>query len=154
MNNESINSLREALKFSPDNIPLRQHLADVLLKANRLDEAETEYAELARMSNTHQHKTALARVFFLKGEYSKCNVILEAVIEQHPGDIDAMLLHAKALLKEHDTAGAIEVYTKLLDHNPLFKDEELDRELRVGATERAPNFDDEFQEEFDSRFIQ
>jgi transitional endoplasmic reticulum ATPase len=44
MNDNTIDSLREALKHSPDNTPLRQLLADTLLTLNRLDEAETEFS--------------------------------------------------------------------------------------------------------------
>ena len=74
--NNSINSLKEALKFSPNNVPLKQHLAETLLRANRLDEAEIEYSELLRISSDPKSKAGLAKTFFLKGEYSKCNVIL------------------------------------------------------------------------------
>ena len=42
MNDNTIDSLREALKHSPDNTPLRLLLADTLLNLNRLEEAEKE----------------------------------------------------------------------------------------------------------------
>jgi transitional endoplasmic reticulum ATPase len=35
--------LREALKFSPDNIPLRQHIADTLLNRGEAAAAAIEY---------------------------------------------------------------------------------------------------------------
>ena len=38
--NDPLASLREALKLSPDNLPLRQHLAESLLKLGRAGEAE------------------------------------------------------------------------------------------------------------------
>jgi Flp pilus assembly protein TadD len=38
-------TLREALALSPDNVPLREHLAATLLAAGRADEAEAEYRE-------------------------------------------------------------------------------------------------------------
>lgn len=36
---DSVRALREALQLSPDNIPLRQHLAETLLSSGRADEA-------------------------------------------------------------------------------------------------------------------
>ena len=51
MNDNAIASLREALLHSPDNTPLRLLLADTLLALNRLDEAESEYAVLLKISN-------------------------------------------------------------------------------------------------------
>jgi len=77
MNNSTIDSLREALKHSPDNTHIRQLLADTLLTLNRLDEAEAEFSELLKKSNDNKAKLGLAKVFFKKGSYSTCNVILE-----------------------------------------------------------------------------
>jgi len=39
---ETVQALRAALEFSPDNVPLRQHLADTLLGLGQFEEAETE----------------------------------------------------------------------------------------------------------------
>src|SRR4051812_40548085 len=110
----TIESLREALKFSPGNIPLKQHLAETLVKASMLDEAEKEYKELLALADTFQSKKGLAKVFYLKGEYAQCNVILEEMIHSGFNDIEILVLHAKALLKEHSIAKATEVYQKVL----------------------------------------
>ncbi|MDO1451908.1 AAA family ATPase [Rhodocytophaga aerolata] len=150
MDDNSIKNLREALLFSPDNIPLKQHLAEMLLKANRFDEAETEYAQLVKLAPTKKSKTGLAQTFFLKGEYSKCNVILEEIIENGQADFNVLLLHTRALLKEKAVAKAIEVYKKALLFNPIFQDEELDRELRLSGLEE----DHSSQHEAASYFIQ
>lgn len=40
---ESIRSLQEALRLSPDSAPLRRHLADMLLSIGRAADAEKEY---------------------------------------------------------------------------------------------------------------
>ena len=40
---EEIASLREAVRLSPDNVPLRKHLADTFLKHGYGAEAESEY---------------------------------------------------------------------------------------------------------------
>ena len=42
---ETIRALREALKFSPDNVALRKHLAEVLSGYGRAAEAEKELRE-------------------------------------------------------------------------------------------------------------
>lgn len=152
MDDNTINSLREALQFSPGNIPLKQHLAEVLLKANRLAEAETEYRELLALSNTDKVKAGLAHVYYLQKDYSKCNVILESL--ERP-DFDMLLLHARALLKENDLQQAIVVYKKALSLNPGFSDDELDSHLRVGSISSSDfDLDDEEEYDEDSPFIQ
>ncbi|GEO08115.1 AAA family ATPase [Segetibacter aerophilus] len=153
MDDNTINSLREALKFSPGNIPLKQHLADTLLKASQLDEAEKEYKEIMAMADTNQSKIGLAKLFFLKAQYSQCNVILEELIHTGSGDFDVLILHAKALLKEHAISKATEIYKRALAINPSFRDDELDKELRLNASMMEDD-EDEDDEEFESPFIQ
>ena len=150
MNDNTIDSLREALKHSPDNTPLRQLLADTLLTLSRLEEAEVEYSILLKTSNNYKAKIGLAAVFYKKGSYSACNVILEEVIEKGVNEINVYTLYAKGLLKEHSIAKAIEAYKKALAIDPKYFDEELDRQLR----QKGSNEDSETEEEVDSRFLQ
>ena len=118
MDENTINSLREALKFSPDNIPLRHHLAEILVQANRLPEAEAEYLELMKLAPDDKTKTGLATVYFKQEAYSKCNVILEAVIEGGNPSFDTLILYSRALLKEKSIGAAITAYQKALKINP------------------------------------
>lgn len=133
MDQSAIDNLREALKFSPDNIPLRLHLAETLLNYNQLDEAEAEFQKILKQSNTPKAKLGLARVFFARGEYSMSNVVLEELIDTQSENFDVLLLHTKALVKEKSLGKAVEVYKKVLAMNPGFYDEELDNTLRVSA---------------------
>ena len=150
MNDNTIDSLREALKHSPDNTPLRLLLADTLLTLNRLEEAEAEYSSLLKISNDNKAKVGLARVFFKKGSYSACNVVLEEVIEKGTNEIDVFILYAKGLLKENSITKSIEAYKKALAIDPKYYDEELDNQLR----QRGSNEIAETEEEIDNRFLQ
>ena len=91
MNENNIESLREALKHSPENVPLRHMLAEALLGLNRLEEAEEEYSKLLKMGGDTRAKVGLATVFYKKGSYSACNVILKEVIEKGSGDIQVFV---------------------------------------------------------------
>lgn len=134
MDENTLNSLREALKFSPGNIPLKIHFAETLTKANLLDEAEEQYTELLKATSDSKVKAGLANVFYLKGEYSKCNVVLEEAISHEPSPgFELLLLHAKALLKENELDAAADAYRKVIEKNPGFRDEELDANLRLAV---------------------
>jgi len=148
MDDNTINSLKEALKISPGNIPLKQHLAEVLVNANRLDEAEIEYSELLKLLPNTSYKVGLARVFYLKEAYSKCNVILEEIIESGHQDFEALILYTRALLKEKAISDAIGIYKKALQLDPTFRDEELDRELRVSDIPEDLDFDEDIENHF------
>jgi transitional endoplasmic reticulum ATPase len=148
MDNNAIDSLREALKLSPDNVPLKLHLAETLLNAARLDEAEKEFTELLGLSAEKKIKLGLAKTFFAKGSYSKCNVILESILEEDIADFNVYILYAKALLKEHSVPKAVEMYKKALRINPVFQDEELDKELRVANTSKQAFSEEELSDHF------
>lgn len=148
MKDDTIESLREALKHSPDNAPLRLLLADSLFTSNMLEEAEKEYTAILKIRNDIKAKTGLAKVFFQKGNYSACNVILEEVIEEGKQNIEIFSLYAKGLLKENAISEAIETYKKALNIDPEYFDEELDKQLRVRGdieiSEPAEDLDDRF----------
>jgi transitional endoplasmic reticulum ATPase len=150
MNETTIESLREALKHSPQNVPLRLLLADTLLALNRNEEAEAEYSAVLKISNDTKAKIGLANVYFRKGSYSACNVILEEIIDRGTRDVNVFTLYAKGLLKENSIAKAIEAYKEALAIDPDHFDEELDSQLR----QRGSNEIIESEDEDDSRFLQ
>ena len=149
MDNSTIENLREALRHSPDNIPLRIHLAETLEKLNRLEEAETEFQEALKISNDLKAKFGLARIFFTREEYSKCNVILEELISADNPGFDVLLLYTRALVQEEEISLAIDTYQRALDLKPNFTDEELDKALRVTSYD----FEDGEIDESDNKFL-
>jgi SpoVK/Ycf46/Vps4 family AAA+-type ATPase len=151
MNNNTIDSLREALTHSPDNAPLRLLLADTLMNLNRLDEAEIEYSTLLKITNDYKVKVGLATVYFMKGSYSTCNVILEEVIDKGTAEISVFTLYAKGLLKENSTLQAVEAYKKALAIDPTYFDEELDSQLRQRGNNEAAEV---IEDDIDNRFLQ
>ena len=150
MNQNTIDSLREALKHSPDNAPLRHLLAETLLNLNRLQEAEIEFSTLLNLSDDNKAKLGLATVFYKKGSYSQCNVILEELIDNGANEIDVFTLYAKGLLEENSISKAIEAYKKALEIDPNYFDEDLDHQLR----QRGHSEPIEPEDEIDHRFLQ
>lgn len=142
MDDNTIEHLREALRISPGNVPLKIHLADTLLNMNRLDEAEKEFSELLKLSGDQRVKTGLARVFFQQGKYSQCNVILEELMDSGRPGFEEIILYARALVREGSIGEAVEYYKRALEINPGFHDTELDNALRSkSATENVSQDD-------------
>ncbi|WP_205686914.1 ATP-binding protein [Chitinophaga rhizosphaerae] len=155
MSQQTIDSLREALKFSPDNVPLRLHLAETLLQMDRFDEAEQEFREALAKAPGDKALIGLARVYYRKGAYATCNVILEDLMRTQPDNLDVLLLYTRSLLKENDMDAAIRTYQQLLDIHPEFSDPELDSQLRVRSyTNDMGGDDDEYDEENLTMFMQ
>ena len=128
-----IESLREALSLSPTNLPLRLLLADHLLKASLLDEAESEFRTvLTQDTNNKTAKRGLSKIYFEQKKYSTAIVILEELAEQE-NDVDLWILLSKASLRNEEPAKAIEYYKRALALNSAYKDEELDNNLKQGS---------------------
>ncbi len=150
MDQNTINSLREALKFSPDNVPLRMHLADTLRNLNKLDEAEQEYQQVLKIENNPKAKFGLAELYYAKGNFTTASVILEEYLKTSARTVEALVLYTRCLLKENEFHSALETYQEVLALNPQFRDEELDSKLRVGP-EATTNPD---VDEHDHKFLQ
>lgn len=145
MKNQELENLKEAIKKSPDNLPLRMILAAKYSQLGRAEEAETEYQNILNLDNKHiKAKEGLAESYFKRNRYSGVIVVVEELIEMDKATERMMVICAKSLVREKSIADAQELYEKILDRNPDFEDKELDDNLRM------PSFDfDEEGEEFD-----
>lgn len=129
---DHIKSLQEALEFSPDNIPLRLHLADELLREKQYAVAADQYSEVLRRSyGNGKAKLGLAEAYFNLQKYSAAIIIYE---ELYPNlSLDGMVLYVKCLIKEQSLQQAVEVYQRVITLNPDFRDEEIDAKLRLSG---------------------
>lgn len=136
---DPVAALREAARYSPDNVPLRMHLAEVLLGLSRAAEAETEYrAALVHAPQSQRLKLGLARAFFALGKHSECLVVIEDLVRSGEPPALALLLHARLLERNGERDRAAAAYRAAADLDPALADAELERALehrqeRVGV---------------------
>jgi SpoVK/Ycf46/Vps4 family AAA+-type ATPase len=143
MQTDLITGLREALKFSPDNVPLRLTLAEALFSNKFYEEAEIEYRSvLEKQSENQQAQAGLAKTYFELHKYSTAIVILEELVEKKFNDVSLLVLLSKALLRNNEKAKAANVYKQVLELNASFNDDELDSHLRLQnpSTQTAEQF--------------
>ncbi len=128
--NDSIAPLREALAFSPDNVPLRLHLARTLLGAGRAREALLEAEEVLRRSAglVEAHRVA----------HDACAALDDAagraehgwMARSLLGDVELVAV-AHALLTERRRGEAQEVYDLARARDGQVRDLSLERALRL-----------------------
>jgi SpoVK/Ycf46/Vps4 family AAA+-type ATPase len=130
----TVQALREALRVSPDNLPLRQHLAETLLALGRLDEAEQEYRQaLAHAGDNDALKVGLANVFYQQEKNSQALVIVEALLKQGQVPPRAYLLHARLLIRAGEIERAIRQYREAIDADPALADADFAESLGIDA---------------------
>jgi transitional endoplasmic reticulum ATPase len=126
-----IENLQEALKLSPQNIPLRLTLAEALYSNKSFAEAEAEYRKvLDSQPSNLQAKNGLAKTYFELGKYSTAIVILEELVDLKSNDVGLLVLLSKALLRNGEQEKASQYYKRALELNQAFNDDELDHNLR------------------------
>lgn len=149
--NEGINQLIEALQVSPDNIPLRLHLAELMIKANHMEEAAEQFTEVLKRSyGNNKARKGLANIYYRQKKYSAAIIIYEDLIKENNLQTDELIQFVRCLIREESVGEAIEVYKKILLQNPSFKDDEIDNALRTSSIEVTnetiddlPDFDDD-----------
>lgn len=137
---EAIESLREAVRVSPDNVPLRRHLAETLLQAGRFSEAEAEYrSALALAANDAALKLGLVRAFISQGKKSHALVVLEELVGKPDTPALAYRLHAELLWEQGQVEFAVSEYKAAIEEDPSLRDAEFESMLGIeaGASEEV-----------------
>ena len=135
---EAIQPLREAVNVSPDNMPLRLHLAKTLLSFGRFEEAELEYREaLRRAPGNVDISLGLARAYSKQGRNKPALVILEDLIARDKATGAVHVLCARLLLETGDVPGAVGQYKLGVDVDPEASDDDLAERLGIGAFEET-----------------
>lgn len=143
-----VGPLREALQFSPENVPLRLHLAETLLRYGEWDEAERHFREaLQRNPDDVKAKLGLATTFYHAGKPGQSLVLVESLLENRSPPAGALVLHARLLLRAGEVQRAVHQYRAALEVDPGAADEELAETLGVRPDETA----DRDQEVVDGR---
>ncbi len=132
--NDAVGTLKKAVEVSPDNVPLRVHLADTLSGMSRYEEAQKEYTTaLALDPNNNQIKIGLAVTFYQLGKYMQALVITEDLIAGDDTPAGAHLLHARMLLNDGKIEQAVREYKRAIEMDPTLTDESMSDRLGVGA---------------------
>lgn len=143
-----LQTLREAVAVSPDNAPLRQHLADTLLEVGHYTEAEREYRSALELvqrqpnaRNLRKLHLGLVQALTGQGKQSEALALLNTLFQGSspiPGEL--YLLHARVLLAQGETARAIGEYLRALDVDPALADRTLAAQLGLQPDNADPNF--------------
>ncbi len=145
LDDAGLRALREAVRLSPDNLPLRRHLAEQLLAKGYLAEAEAEFrAALLLAPKDPDVAAGLAEAFVRQSAYGAALSVLEPFLAApgHPPRLG--VLAARALLGEGDAIGAAERYRDAVSRDPSVADPDLAARLAVpqpAPTHPAPAWD-------------
>jgi transitional endoplasmic reticulum ATPase len=122
--------LREALRFSPDNVPLLVHAAEAVLKIGGLGEAETLFKRALSLDAANlDAKTGLATTFFQQGANDTALVLVESLTKSPAASVRALTLHARLAIKAGEPRLAAQLFARIRESDPTFTDPGLEQEL-------------------------
>jgi AAA+ superfamily predicted ATPase len=127
-------ALREALRLSPDNIPLRQHLAETLLSQGQPEQAEAEFREALALDGANRSlKLGLARAFMAQQKDSAALAIVETLAKERHAPGLAHVLLAKLLFRRGEVPQAVAEYKLGVEIDAAAADEEFAGRLGIDA---------------------
>src|SRR6476620_2479223 len=119
MENEAIKSLLEALSVSPDNVPLRIHVAQLMLAEKMYAEAAAQFQLVLEKSyGNEKAQLGLARCYFSEGKFAAASIIYEQIQDKLP--LPDMVYYIKCLVKDGAIGQAVNHYQQLLAMHPDF----------------------------------
>lgn len=143
MSQDLIKSLLEALAFSPDNVPLRLQVADLMVQQKMYDQAIEQYQQVLEKSyGNSKAQLGMASCYFHLHKFSTAIIIYEQLNGQL--QLFDQVMYIKSLIKENSIQAATDQYQQLLALHPGFRDEEIDAALRMPAV--AAEADDLFND--------
>ena len=134
-----IKALKEALAFSPDNVPLRLHVAEMLLGLGEAQEAQQEFAtalthEPDDGKNLGTIKLGLARAYEQQGKNTQSLLILEELVNQPEPDPAALSLHSRLLMRSGDVDQAVQQFRQALEKDSSLQGSSLAQQLGMDGT--------------------
>lgn len=152
MKHNQLQVLKEALSFSPDNIALRGHIAEMLYHQDSFEEAREHLEIILKAKPDDQaSKYYLAACFYALKKGSSAIIILEELLNQDAKSGKVLLLYAKALASEGSYGPAVGSYKEAISWDPALQDEELEKCLKQPASSGPAgeaNEDDQSEEFF------
>ena len=140
MDDKNISQLQEALKLSPDNIPLRKYLAELLLKAMRFEDAEKEFKSiLATKPSDCDAKAGLARASHSLGKTNVALVLMEDIMGVGELSPELKIFYSRLLLESGQTREALQIYEAAVKDSPELKDDNLFEQLKLDNAGEKPS---------------
>ncbi len=128
-----LDSLREALAVSPQNVPLLFLFGQACLDELSFGEARAAFDRILQLEPAHTDaKLGIARVLYLSGNTSEAVVRAEALIKADPGFAEAWMLLSRLAVAEGERALAAQYYQKAIKLSPSVSDPIMERDIQIG----------------------
>jgi transitional endoplasmic reticulum ATPase len=142
-----LRALADALEFSPDNVPLRRHLADQLLASGLAEEAAKILSAGLRLAPASDSlQLGLATALERLGQRERAKAICADLVRR-PGQGGAHVLMARLLEKDGAYGDALQHYRRGIELDPTLIDPTLASQLEGRLSSERARRDEEEAED-------
>jgi SpoVK/Ycf46/Vps4 family AAA+-type ATPase len=139
----ALETLREAVRLSPENVPLRRHLAETLMARGQPELAEAEFREALTLAPEESAlKAGLANAFLQQGKNNLAVVILEDLVRRPDAPPQAFVLYARLLFHAGEVEDAVRQYRRGVEADPAVADREFAERLGIEIENDTDGDDD------------
>lgn len=138
-----LESLLEALKFSPNNIPLKLQVAKLYAQGGNFKEAEQHLLQIINLdSNNVEAKFELANCFYKLNKIDAAEVLLEE-ITKNTTNVKHLELLCYCQINLQHISEAQETYKAILEIDASYTNESFDESLKVNAIPKQEFVDED-----------
>ncbi len=124
----TIAALLEALKFSPNNIRLKKHVAELLLQAGRVAEAIVQWREIFQQTEDPECLPVLGKAYYQLADFSQAKEFLQRALSSSP-DAETYLLLSKCCFELAQYQQAGDYYQEAVTRDAELEDETYQQAL-------------------------
>jgi SpoVK/Ycf46/Vps4 family AAA+-type ATPase len=133
-----LDSLREALAVSPDNVPLLMLFGQACVDELNFEEARRAFEQILRVEPNHNEaRLGIARTAFLQGNTSEAVVRCEAVVQADPRNAEGWMLLSRLVWSEGNATQARDFFRQAVELKPSLHDASLEAEIFPGGAQPA-----------------
>jgi transitional endoplasmic reticulum ATPase len=130
-------ALQEALVFSPDNVPLKKHLASLLMKEAMWEEALTHWRDVIEIETSAEALLALGECQFQLKQFEKAGSRFQEVLALQP-NAQAFFFLSKVNHELNQPQQALAFYQKALTMDAMLEDINYQSLLEEESKPAAP----------------
>lgn len=138
-----LESLLEALKLSPDNIPLKYEIAKLYLQKGLFEESQSHLQDIINLDSNHlDAKYELANCFYKQHKLSAAEVLLEEILNNNQ-EVRFLELLCYCQINQENFTEAQQTYKNIIEIEPSYSNDDFDSKLKVNTTTDDEEFVDE-----------
>ncbi|TMM58814.1 AAA family ATPase [Maribacter algarum] len=138
-----LESLLEALKLSPNNVPLKFQIAKLYLQNGQYEDSQNHLQDIINIDPSHlDAKYELANCFYRQSKLSATEVLLEELISNSRENRFLELL-CYCQIKQENYSDAQQTYQSIIETDPSYSNEDFDAKLKVNTISDDSEFVDE-----------